>query len=255
MKKRFLSAALCTAIAVSTLAGCGGDNSSASKGSKDGNYDEFITVDVYDEFANYQGIQSGWFAKVVKDKFNMELNIIAPNVAGGGNTLYQTRSAAGDLGDLVLVNTSNGKLNDLVSAGLIMDTTELMEGKDIVKNYEAAITAANKNLPEEGMFAFPNAVSSDAATQPSEGLEPTFGPYIRWDYYKELGYPEMKNLDDLLDVLEQMQKLAREKEGSNDIYAVSLFKDWDGNTVTVDELRKENLPEQPGESLHDPLIH
>lgn len=231
MKKRFLSAALCTAIAVSTLAGCGGDNSSASKGSKDGNYDEFITVDVYDEFANYQGIQSGWFAKVVKDKFNMELNIIAPNVAGGGNTLYQTRSAAGDLGDLVLVNTSNGKLNDLVSAGLIMDTTELMEGKDIVKNYEAAIKAANKNLPEEGVFAFPYAVSSDAATQPSEGLEPTFGPYIRWDYYKELGYPEMKNLDDLLDVLEQMQKLAREKEGSNDIYAVSLFKDWDGNLM------------------------
>ena len=33
------------------------------------------------------------------------------------------------------------------------------------------------------------------------------------------------------------------------------FKDWDGNTVTVDELRKENSPEQPGESLHDPLIH
>lgn len=231
MKKRFLSAALCTAMALSTLAGCGQDNSSASTGSKDGNYDEFITVDVYDEFANYQGIQSGWFAKIVKDKFNMELNIIAPNVAGGGQTLYQTRSAAGDLGDLVLVNTSNGKLNDLVSAGLIMDTTELMEGKDIVKNYEAAITATNANLPEEGMFAFPNAVSSDAATEASEGLEPTFGPYIRWDYYKELGYPEMKNLDDLLDVLEQMQKLAREKEGSNDIYAVSLFKDWDDNMM------------------------
>ena len=28
----------------------------------------------------------------------MELNIIAPNVAGGGDTLLQTRSAAGDLG-------------------------------------------------------------------------------------------------------------------------------------------------------------
>ena len=63
----------------------------------------------------------------------MELNIIAPNVAGGGQTLYQTRSAAGELGDLVLVNTSNGKLNDLVSSGLIMDCTDLMDGKDIVE--------------------------------------------------------------------------------------------------------------------------
>ena len=32
--------------------------------------------------------------RIVKDKFNMELNIIAPNVAGGGDTLFQTRSAA-----------------------------------------------------------------------------------------------------------------------------------------------------------------
>ena len=65
-------------------------------------YEEFIVVDVFDDLANFQGIQSGWFAKVVKDKFNMELNIIAPNVAGGGNTLYEIRSAAGNLGDLLI---------------------------------------------------------------------------------------------------------------------------------------------------------
>lgn len=67
-------------------------------------YKEFITVDVFDAQANFQGIQSGWFAKVVKDRFNMELNIIAPNVAGGGDTLYGIRSAAGNLGDLVIVS-------------------------------------------------------------------------------------------------------------------------------------------------------
>lgn len=233
MKKRVISAFLCTVMAVSLLTGCGSDEkkSADNKGSKDGNYEEFITVDVYDEFANYQGVQSGWFAKIVKDKFNMELNIIAPNVAGGGQTLYQTRSAAGELGDLVLVNTSNGKLNDLVSSGLIMDCTDLMDGKDIVENYGEAIDVTNEGLPEEGMFAFPNSVSTDAATESSEGLEPTFGPYIRWDYYKELGYPKMENLDDFLDVLEDMQKLAREKEGSEDIYAISLFKDWDDNMM------------------------
>ena len=233
MKKRVISAFLCTVMAASLLTGCGGDDkkSADNKGSKDGNYEEFITVDVYDEFANYQGVQSGWFAKIVKDKFNMELNIIAPNVAGGGQTLYQTRSAAGELGDLVLVNTSNGKLNDLVSSGLIMDCTDLMDGKDIVENYGEAIDVTNEGLPEEGMFAFPNSVSTDAATESSEGLEPTFGPYIRWDYYKELGYPKMENMDDFLDVLEDMQKLAREKEGSDDIYAISLFKDWDDNMM------------------------
>ena len=230
MKKKLISAVLCTALVVSTLAGCG-SKKTENTGSKDGNYDKFITVDVYDDFANYQGIQSGWFAKVVKDKFNMELNIIAPNVAGGGDTLYQTRSAAGDLGDLVLINTNNGRLNDVVSAGLVMDATDLMDGKDILKNYGEAVTATNTGLSEDGMYAFPNSVSSDAATDASEGLEPTFGPYIRWDYYKQLGYPEMNNLEDFLDVLEQMQTLARQTEGSDDIYAISLFKDWDDNML------------------------
>ena len=94
MKKRILSLLLCTIIAATTiLAGCGKETTSSS-GSGNEKKDEFITVDVFDTLANYQGIQSGWFAKVVKDKFNMELNIIAPNVAGGGDTLFQTRSAA-----------------------------------------------------------------------------------------------------------------------------------------------------------------
>ena len=66
--------------------------------------------------ANYQGIQSGWFAKIVKDKFNMELNIIAPNVAGGGDTLFQTRSAAGDLGDLILTN-ADADVSESCTAG------------------------------------------------------------------------------------------------------------------------------------------
>lgn len=232
MKKRVISALLCTAMVASMLAGCGKDDKkSASSSSKDGKYEDFITVDVYDEFANYQGLQSGWFAKIVKDKFNMELDIIAPNVAGGGDTLYQTRSAAGDLGDLILVGTSNGKLNDIVSSGLLLDCTDLMDGKDIVENYGDAIDATNELVSEDGMWAFPNSVSSNAATTPSEALEPTFGPYIRWDYYAKLGYPKMADMDAFLDVMEDMQELARQEEGTDDIYAFSFFKDWDATMM------------------------
>lgn len=126
----------------------------------------------------------------------MELNIIAPNVAGGGDTLYQTRSAAGDLGDLVLIGNTGGALQDCVTSGLLMDCTELMEGKDIVSDYSEAIEETNNLVSEEGMWAFPNMVSSNAATEASEALEPTFGPYIRWDYYAELGYPEMADMND-----------------------------------------------------------
>ena len=229
MKKRWIAAGL-AAITAAAISGCG-EKADPRERNADGSYTNFITVDVYDEAANYQGVQSGWFAQVVKEKFNMELNIIAPNVAGGGQTLYQTRSAAGDLGDLILINPQNGKLADLVDAGLLLDCAPLLEGKYVMDTYGDAVRATNGLVEQEGIWVLPNSVSLEPPTEPSEGLEPTFGPYIRWDYYAKLGYPTIESLDGFLEVLKDMQDLAREKEGANDIYAISLFKDWDDNMM------------------------
>ena len=32
---------------------------------------ELLTIDVYDDAANLNGLQTGWFAKLIKDKFNI----------------------------------------------------------------------------------------------------------------------------------------------------------------------------------------
>ena len=61
---------------------------------------ELLTIDIYDDAANYHGVQTGWFAKVVKDRFNLELNIIAPQVAG--SAVYATRAEDGHLGDIII---------------------------------------------------------------------------------------------------------------------------------------------------------
>ena len=100
MRKKLISMLLGAALVVGSLAGCGSSSDSSSadstasdtasssdsgsddSGSTNSKYKDFITVDVFNSAANYQGMQSGWFAKIVKDKFNMELNVIAPNVAG-----------------------------------------------------------------------------------------------------------------------------------------------------------------------------
>lgn len=228
MRRKWICALLCISFVIPFAACAAKENSSYGDGGlQKGSYKEFITVDVYDEFANYQGVQSGWFAKAVKDRFHMELNFIAPNVSGGGDTLYQTRAAAGSLGDLILINTSNGKFKELVESGLVMDCTEFIKEKEIMKHYGDAVRKTNELTQSDGIYGFPNSISSQPATVSSESLDPVFGPYIRWDYYKKAGCPEMKNLADFLDVLEQMQRLAREEEGDDDIYAVSLFRSWD----------------------------
>ncbi len=129
-QKEMILIGLSTALLAGTLSGCSGSSFSQDK---EPVYEETLTVDVFDSLANYQGIQSGWFAKIVKDKFNIELNIIAPNVAGGGNALYETRAAAGNLGDLIICSGNNNNLQDLVTAGLVMDMREFLEEKDIMQ--------------------------------------------------------------------------------------------------------------------------
>ncbi|MEE1296913.1 MAG: ABC transporter substrate-binding protein [Bifidobacterium sp.] len=230
IKKKAVSglAAVISAAMLCSVAACGGSSDSASDTGDDGS---FMTVDVFSSTANYQGKQKGWFAKIVKDKFNMELNIIAPNVAGGGDTLFDTRSTAGNLGDLVIVGMGNGRLQKLVKSGLITDMSPYYSKMTNVKKYQAGVDYVTKQAGKDGVWGVPGGVSDESPTKSSEGVEPAAAPYIRWDYYAKIGYPEIKNLDDFANVLKQMQDEARKETGKNDIYAISLFKDWDGEMM------------------------
>lgn len=244
MKKRLLSLLLCGMLITTMLNGCGDnatDNSATKTVAKtaDSNatgaakYPEFLTVDVFDSLANYQGIMSGWFAKIVKDKFNMELNIIAPNVAGGGDTLFQTRSAAGELGDLVIISAESGRMQDVVTAGLLYDVTDLFAARKNISKYKAAIDSLNSMVEGDRIYGIPASVSEQPATKPSEGLDLTFGPYVRWDAYKLAGYPQIKTLEDLIPVLKAMQKAVPTSKSGKKTYGISLFKDWDGNMMCM----------------------
>ncbi|RKD33632.1 ABC transporter substrate-binding protein [Lacrimispora algidixylanolytica] len=231
MKKKALSLLLCIVMTASTvLIGCSNEKTSASAGGN-GKDDEFITVDVFDTLANYQGIQSGWFGKIVKDKFNMELNIIAPNVAGGGDTLFQTRSAAGNLGDLIISKTESGRFENMVKAGLLMDMTDLLKDKAVLKDYKDAIENMNTNLKPVGIYGIPSEISNRSPNVSTEGVDPLVAPYVRWDAYKAAGYPAMESLEDWIPVMKQMQENTPKSDSGKKTYAISLFKDWDDSMM------------------------
>lgn len=195
-------------------------------------YEDFIVVDVFDFSANYQGIQSGWFGEVVRKKFNMELNIISPNITKGGDTLFEVRAAAGNLGDLIICKGVNGQLQDLVNAGLIYNMEDELQDKNIMR-YREAIENLNSSVWQEGIYAIPSEVSSNGSDVSSEGVEPVYGPYIRWDLYQELGYPEIDTLEDLLPVLKEMQERYPVAENGAKTYGFSFFKDWDDNMMNA----------------------
>ncbi|MFD1392900.1 ABC transporter substrate-binding protein [Lacticaseibacillus jixianensis] len=210
-----------------TLAACGNQSSTAKPAKDDG---KEMTVTVYDENANTAGIAKGWFAKYVQDKFHMKLKMVSPNVSGGGNTLFDTRTAAGNLGDLIITSDTHAK--KLVRAGLISDMTPYMSGMKYLKKYHASSDVIRESVGKKGVWGFNNNVSSQKPTEASEGLEPsTAAPYIRWDLYREIGYPKIKNTDELVTVLKKMQDQARKDTGDKNIWGVSLFKDWDSSNM------------------------
>ncbi len=187
---------------------------------------ETVTLNVYSKTANYSGEQIGWFAKVMKDKFNVKLNII-PDPDG---TTYTTRMEAGDLGDLVIWGSNGDKYQDAIAKGMLMDWNEddlLTEYGPFIKKHMQAALQKNKDISGGTTYGIGNNIGVNSTDISSF----TSAWSTRWDLYKKLGYPDVKNIDDFADVLIQMHQLEPADENGKKTYAVSLFNDWDDAMV------------------------
>lgn len=213
-RKKLTALFLVAAMAISCFAGCG---------KKAG---DTMVIEVYDVAANYQGTQTGWFAKVVKDRFNIELNIIAPQVAG--DSIYQTRASSGNLGDIILLDGTD--FADCVKAGLVKDISAELKDTKYLKDYQKQIDTYNAGLPDNtagATYGIPAQMTNTSPTSYSQDVIYS-SPLLRWDLYSELGCPDIKDLDGLLDVLESMMKNHPTNKDGDACYPLSLWADWDG---------------------------
>lgn len=245
MKGKKLISLLCAgAMTASLLAGCGSSSksadSSAASGSEKGTETtaeadstdstasdgDTMTIEIFDVAANYQGVQTGWFAKVVKDRFNIELNIIAPQVAG--DAIYQTRSSSGNLGDILILES--GQFKECIDAGLIKDISADIWNYSNLADYKDQIDVLNNGLEGNDNGATYGIPTEMLSTSPTSYSQDTIysSPLLRWDLYKELGTPDIADLDGLLDVLEQMKEKHPTNDAGDACYAMSLWPDWDG---------------------------
>jgi putative aldouronate transport system substrate-binding protein len=186
-----------------------------------------LTITVFDDAANFQGTQKGWFGKLVKDKFNLTLSVLAPNVSGSG--LYQTRAAAGDLGDLLII--SNPELSDCIKSGLVKDMTSTVKKYPNLMKYNKEFAYFNKTVdkvqnPKGKIYGFPtNTVPTSPTSYTS--VAPYSSPMLPWNYYTGIGAPTIKNLNGLMDVLQQMQKKYPTSPTGKKTIPITLWKDWD----------------------------
>jgi len=186
-----------------------------------------VTLDVYSQLANYSGIQTGWFADVMLEKFNVKINII-PETGGA----YQTRMEAGNLGDIVVWGDNTDKYAAACEKGMLLDWEEdgLLKkwGPYIGANMKMAL-AKNKNMdsPDKKLHGYGHGVSTSA-----KDIQSFFYTWdLRYDLYEKIGKPKVTDLYDLVDVLAEMKKVCPTDDNGNPTYGVSLFNDWDGNMV------------------------
>ncbi len=241
--KKVLACLLAASLVAGSFAGCGKTETSTSTasvketesaGATQGSQseDDYWEIQIYSELANYSGLQTGWFAKLLKDKFNVGFNIITSSE--GGSDRFATQMISGNLGDLIFLSENNGQehLASAIDAGLIMDISGMMDtyAPGIATNYPLLLEKAKIQFGGgEKVYAIgQDAVPTTSELQIDGGTDSWWGPYGRWDLYGKLGYPAIGSLDELAKVLKDMHDLEPVNEDGEQVYAMSLWKDWDG---------------------------
>jgi len=217
--KRLFAVVMIFCMLLPVLAAC---NSSGRRRSGD-----VIDLVIYSQLANYSGEMIGWSAEVMLEEFNVRVQIINDGTAG----TFQTRMEGGFLGDIILFGSDGREYRDASRAGLLFDWEEdnlLWDyGEYIWENFE---TALNKNKAITGtLHGFGHNVAGSSLDHETF----FYYPRIRYDLYEKLGHPTINTLEDFIPVLAQMVELEPTTDLGTKTYAVSSFKDWDGDMVMM----------------------
>lgn len=117
---------------------------------------------------------------------------------------YEARLASGDLPDIV---ATQNNLSTILENGVALDVDPYLE--EYVPNFLKGDALLTYNVFKQlgnkdgGFYFFPARIGYNGVGYDNETS--IRGYIVRWDYYKELGYPPINNEDDYLNVLRQMQ--------------------------------------------------
>lgn len=105
--------------------------------------------------------------------------------------------------------------------------------------YDEQIALYNADMTEDqNTYAIPTEMNTNGP--PAYVPDTVFSyPTLPWDYYLEVGAPDLKNLDDLLNCLKEIQTAHPTNEAGDKAYAISLWPDWDNTSIeTVNQITK-----------------
>lgn len=143
---------------------------------------------------------------------------------------FNAMLASGDLPDvLVVCDTAAEKapsiVDKMIEGDMLLPLDDLIEsdGPNLSK-LDNVLSFCRKYYSKDTGNLY--AIQGYIDPPPEKGFDTGIGPVLRWDYYSEMGYPEIKNGDDWLNVVVEMLEKYPKTEDEETRYGFSLFFEW-----------------------------
>lgn len=247
MKKKLLGALLCICMVAGTTA-CGsegqeGNSASGSDpaggeqdnnagqeenaGGESGEAGDEEPVELTYYMGEVSGRQDAEVIKYIEDKLNIRLNFVeyTPDQWAAG-------MASGDLPDIFQTRSSDNGVNivDAIDAGVVLELSDLVEeyGTNIKQNIPHVLDYMRKYRSNGtgNLYGITTGVPINNPEGETVVSDYGVGFLVRWDYYKEMGYPEISSEDEFLDMVKQMQEAHPTTADGKPVYGFGGFQDW-----------------------------
>ncbi len=188
---------------------------------------ETVTLNIFSNVTGYSGMQTGWFAEVMKEKFNVKLNIVPEKPADEGNQFmeeYDIIMSGAYMSEEYLEAREKGYFLDLSS--MDMETLMPYVSEYLQESYVRYTDDTGAHI--YGIFA---------STSLPTDIEYT-GRYLwemKFDYYKELGFPKINDLNDWANVLAQMKLKFPTNGAGKETYGITYCTGMDEGMLSMVE--------------------
>ncbi len=130
--------------------------------------------------------------------------------------------AGGDTTDCLVIGSQNDIL-PAIQGNLILPLTKLIDehGPNVKKYFPERLKMAKDFLSDGSGEVYVLPIHAGSEGRPGSIYHSIY--LTRWDYYKELGCPEIKGIDDYLDLLVKMVNAHPKTDEGNPVYGISFW--------------------------------
>lgn len=196
-------------------------NKTTNESATNGNDTSPFTITFFgaDASPNWNNMQDD-VGKYITEKTGVTIEAEYDVGSGGGDNKIALMAATGEIPDMIF---PKGNLSTLVDAGMLLDLTDLIEehAPNIKKIYEKDMNRLKYSNEDQAIYSIVTNVGVD-----NQAFDATGGFEIQQRVLKELGYPEVKTLQDFENVLKQYVAKNPTTDGQPTIPLTLNADDW-----------------------------